>query len=136
MNNLLHEKIEQYFLLKDYQKRVTRRVDVLNKQIKRGLIKATQAKPGENIDYHGCKGYRAQLQVKRGNPKPDIGILEQILEEKGLWEECTRVQVDESLVEQAFIEGKLTDSDMRQINGGSDIGLALKIDRREMNVQE
>lgn len=59
----------------------------------------------------------------------DQGALEQLLYEKGLLSQCLRPTIDHSLVEQLYLEGRLTDDDLRSINQGSEIQLALSVER-------
>lgn len=108
--------IKQYYVLKEQQR-------LLDKQLK--LLKRIISQEIEQGKQHSGR-YHVTLQ-QRLRVTYDPAELEQLIYDKGLWEECTRSQVDESLVEQAFIEGKITDTDLRAIRK-STVNLALTVD--------
>lgn len=73
----------------------------------------------------------AQLQVKQQR-KIDEAALEQLLLDKRLWGIATKVVVNHDVVEQLYIEGKLTDNDLRSIDAGNGITLALKVGEKDI----
>lgn len=117
-------RVQEYFLLKKQIGSLSARLEKLNKQIKDYELR-------DQEELHGVVSevgrYWVTTEVRRGMPKTDTGALEQLLVDKNLWAECTRVQVDTSLVEQAYIEGKLTDNDLREIMGVSKPQVALYV---------
>lgn len=127
----LSQKIQTYKVLKDQRDMLDTRLDELNKSIKREILDNFDSNLEGPVVWHTPEGYIAKLTPKRSTPKVDTGALEQLLDDKGLWLMATRRQVDHSLVEQLFIEGKLTDDDLRSINQGSSITLALSVTREE-----
>lgn len=134
--DVLNLNIRTYCNLKEQYERIGERLDELNKSIKRDIIAEVQSWPEskdyvpDKTTYHGSSGFTAYVQVKRSKRKPDPYLLEELLIEKGLLDQCTSEQIDPDLVEEAFILGKLTDADMRSVIAEpSEPQLALKVER-------
>lgn len=130
LQQLLHE----YYELDNLAKKAAKRAKYLNERIKRVLMHRTDIAPhtGETITYGRDAKYCATVQIKTPRRRVDPAVLEQLIVDKNLWGECTRRKVDEDLVEQAYIEGKITDSDLRSINAGPEIQLALKVVKNDV----
>lgn len=112
----LDELIDQYYKLKQQRNLLDKRINGLRNFIIR-------CAPHNDFQ---SSGYRVQTQM-RTRVTYDPAELEQLIYDKGLEAECLRPQVDESLVEQAFIEGKITDTDLRAIRKTT-VNLALTVD--------
>lgn len=137
---ILNLNIRTYCNLKEQRDRINDRLDELNKSIKAGILE-TVHDAGDYIDgdipavpewikYHGSRGFTAHVHLKRSKPKYDPYELEDLLRQKGLWVVAKKEVVDEDFVETLFINGILTDADIRSVI--SDPGspqLALKVER-------
>lgn len=146
MDNFLHRhdvlnlNIRTYCNLKEQYERIGERLAELNKSIKRDIIAEVHSVGDyiegdiptvpEWIKYHGAHGFTVHVNLKRSKRKPDAGALQQLLYEKGLLTQCSTMQVDEARVEEAFINGDLTDADMRSVVAEpAEPQLALKVER-------
>lgn len=122
-----HEKIALYHQLDSRIKIMQEKRDELNKQIKEEIVSDAELHPGQTVE-SDWGPYRVTLTAKRRRLPIDDGALAQLLVDKNLWASGTSRRVDHDLVEQLFIEGKLTDSDLRSISiEGSEITFALKV---------
>lgn len=121
--NPLDRPIDEYFKLKMQIQMLSSRLEVLNKQIKESMFTDEVGR-----EHTTSTGVKACLQIRQSRPKPDEGLLEQLIESKGLWDECKKEVVDHNLVEQAYIEGKLTDDDLRSIGAETTITTALIVE--------
>lgn len=109
--------IEQFHALKRQEKLLKERLDTLSKRIK------DTYGPG----VHRVGTVEAHVQIKRSKPKVDDVQLEQLLRDKNLWTLGCKEVPDHSCVEQMYIEGVITDDDLRAINDGSNITVALTV---------
>lgn len=123
----LEKKIAEYHQLSRFVDDISKRIAELNAQIKQELVDRTDHQPnaGEKIAFTGSE-HSAEVSFRRRRVAADRGALAQLIVDKNLWAECTRVTVDDDLVEQAYIEGKLTDNDLRSINAAM-VTLSLKV---------
>lgn len=126
------DKLEQYHILDRQVKLISERLTKLNKEIKQDVIRRGTEKEGLYILEAGS-GYKAVVTRRRSKSRPDEGALSALLDFKGLdW--CFKKVPDESLVEQAYIEGHITDDDLRSIGAEPKFTLALSVERVEEDV--
>lgn len=109
--------VKQYWFLKSQHDAIGLRLQALRTKILREY-EAGDTKVDDLV---------VHIELRKSKPKIDDAVLWMILGEKNLIEECTSVQLDDNLVKQAFIEGKITDEDLRAFNLGSSITPALSI---------
>lgn len=128
---MLEHDIEHYYQLKRGLDLAQARLKTLRERIIQNLPPIPEQGGSQE---HIIGGYRVTEQVRRRTPKIEEHQLEQLIVDKNLAADCMRLRVDHDLVEQAFIEGKITDQDLRSINGGSDITIALLVDKIEDGV--
>lgn len=83
-------------------------------------------------DYKG--DYTVSMQ-RRKNVQYDELALETLITERGLWDKCKKEVVDPDLVQQAYIEGDLTDSDLRSVYVNGGVTYALKVEEVKEDVQ-
>lgn len=124
----LARKIREYYRYDQLEKSAKGRRTELGKQIKGALFNLLPERHPGQVYSTAISGVGVTLQLKSGRAKIEDGVLEQLLLEKGLLDQALRPQLDHDLVEQLFLEGKLTDDDLRSIHGGADITLALSVE--------
>lgn len=134
-NEPLNKEIAEYEKLKTYHDNVEKRLEALKKRIKQRLI--MQAAAGgsmlrwrENITYY-TPGYSAELIVKKKEPVPEQGQIDQLFTEKKLWVYYSECHIPEHAVEQAYLSGELTDEDLRSLKGETQYELALRVRKME-----
>lgn len=120
----LTQKIETYDALKKQSKMITLRLDELRHEI---IEEVGESKT--------VGDYEVTLEVRRQKPQVDEVALEQLIVDKNLAPECMTLKVDHDLVAQAYIEGKITDEDLREVNRGQHVTVALKVDKVKRDVQ-
>lgn len=123
---MLEDKLEQYYNLNERKKLIEKRLKVLSDQIK------AEMEPDE--PFHGSK-VTAIVSFRRSKHNIDEGALEQLIVDKNLAAECMRLKVDHDLVEQLYIEGKITDNDLRAIDAGAKLTPVLVVERVVDGVQ-
>lgn len=109
-NPYLDRRIKEYLQIKRHKEQVEKRLNYLNQQIKKELAEKDKK---EYVNFN--KDCRAVLQVKKTKPVPDELALEILLQKKGLWDKAKKEVIDHNLVKQLYIEGELTDDDLREI---------------------
>lgn len=122
-------ELEQYYILGQQEKMIKDR----RKQLRDDIIKHhCLSVDGGRTWFRALAitGWDVKVQTKR-RQKVDDSALEQLLVNKGLWDQCKKEVVDHDLVEQAYIEGKITDKELRSIDGGRDVYLALTVEKVE-----
>lgn len=77
-------------------------------------------------------GVVGEVKLRQANLRVDEIVLETLLRNKGYWSEVKKEVPDHDLVEQLFIEEKLTDDDLRAIGVTKDPIMAISI--REIDV--
>lgn len=80
-------------------------------------------------------GYQPKVQIKRSKVDYDEDALAGLLEVKGLWKEACKEVIDENLVKSLYLQGKLTDDDLRSVLKPSTITTALTVDKVDEDVQ-
>lgn len=109
-------------------KSITKRMDELKPLIKRTLMERCEVDDDGHL-YYKTNKVEATVQVKRSMPKADEGALQQLLVDKGLWDETKMEVANRNIVKQLWLEGRLTDSDLRSIvSGPKDPTTALKVE--------
>jgi hypothetical protein len=73
-------------------------------------------------------GWKVEVRLRR-KQRIDDAALDALLESKGLLDQCSIKVIDYSLVEQAYLDGKLTDTDMREIDAGGVFSQALIVEK-------
>lgn len=112
-DKMTNAKVKQYELLKIQQKMIERRLTDLRKEI---LVAAMES--GNAIDPNTFEFLTEEHVVTvKNKTRNDVNELELegILLAKGLWNLASKEVIDHDLVEQLYLEGRLTDSDLRSI---------------------
>ena len=125
----LNQKIAQYYKLSQQQNLLNKHLEALKKEIKNELLSNDKFKVDERTHRKRTEdGFTATVRLRRGPPKYDSLLLHDLLvKKKAKW--CFKLVPDLDLVEQAYIEGYLSDIDLRAINKGSNISLALEVEK-------
>ena len=112
---------EQYINLKRQEKLIKSRIEKLRERLTARLL----ADPNHYVD---TASGRLKLQTRVGKPKVDDHILEQLLVDKNLHIDAMKRVVDHDAVEQLYLNGKLTDDDLRSIGVEPTVTLALIVE--------
>jgi hypothetical protein len=100
----LDKKVTEYHKLKMMRDSLAGRIEELSKQIKAEL---PQGK-------HTFGDLSLEIQVRDRTAIDELAA-EEILMGLGLWDECAKQVVDPGAVEGMYLEGKITDHDLRQM---------------------
>lgn len=103
MRNITKQKIKTYQSLKDQSILLENRIAELREQILKDL----------DTDIYEFENLKVQIQ-RKDLTTYNVHALADLLTDKGL-HDCFRMIPDEEFVEQAYYEGKLTDSDLRSV---------------------
>lgn len=116
MIDRIHSKVDEYAELDKQKKQIESRMAELKPVIKKALM--SELEPGEDGHIRYSQGnVTLTLQVKRSktNFNADEGALQQLLIDKDLWEDTKMEVANRDIVKQLWIEGQLTDDDLRSI---------------------
>lgn len=139
----LKANIKEYESLKRYEKSLKRRLDYLSKAIKAGVVKhyahgsSSLHFPDpddQTITYTEVPGYTAKVMFRTSTKVKPSGTVDALIEKYGLWEECKKEIADPDLIEQAYLEGKLQDWQLRELKGESLTSMALAVEKEEKDV--
>lgn len=111
-----------YKHLDKQNKLIEKRLKVLKEEIQEAMMEAHEGEvhPGQTLTAE-LKNYRAILQLKQRKVSPDEAALEQLITDRGFWDLCKKEVLDHDLVEQLYVEERLTDTDLRSIGKDSQI---------------
>ena len=126
----LKEKLQLYQSLKRQEAVLQKRLKQLKEAIESELL-PPDARPGEQVECD-IPGFSIKIQVKQ-RVKVNDALLEQKLYDRGLaW--CFKTVPDYDLVEQAALNGLLSDTDLREIQEESSIYTALRVEKAAEDV--
>lgn len=123
----VRQKIIQYHSLKKQYETLGKRLAELNEDIKGDLVLEIGDRSREHSVIE-AGGLAAKLQVRRSKPKVDEALLEALLSKKCLLDLCLVEVIDHSIVESMYLQGRLTDDDLRSIGAEPKITLALIVE--------
>lgn len=116
-------QIETYHLLKKQRELIEDKMKTLRDKIIAALVNDSH-RVDETTFTQAASSARASVKVKNVSAKLDDFALMDLLEKKGLsW--CLKQVPDHSLVEQAYIEGHLSDEDLRSVQSNKEPSFAL-----------
>jgi hypothetical protein len=125
--DLLNKDIEQYCSLKAYYQGIENRLEALKEKIKSNLIEYQGGTINETVNYTEAPQYKVELRVKKKEPLPEQGEIDQLFIDEGIWSKYKQEYIPESAVEEAYLSGDLSESALKRLKKDTKYELALHI---------